>query len=121
MSVVTYPLLDMVRMSRHDCINWLQRNGYPIPPKSACIGCPFRKNSEWKTMVTEEFEDACNFDDQIRSFRRKGSTTNNIYLHRKCKPLIEVDFRSGDEKLEQQLFDFVKDEKLNLFVRNLEI
>ena len=27
----------------------------------------------------------------------------------------------GDEKLGQQYFDFVKDEKLNLFVRNLDL
>jgi len=36
-------------------------------------------------------------------------------------PLAEVDLRTTDERLGQQFFDFVKDEKLNLFVRKLDL
>jgi 3'-phosphoadenosine 5'-phosphosulfate sulfotransferase (PAPS reductase)/FAD synthetase len=33
-----YPLVDR-RMTRGDCITWLQTHGFPVPPKSACVGC----------------------------------------------------------------------------------
>jgi hypothetical protein len=36
-----YPLVDR-RMSRQDCLRWLERHGYPAPPKSACVFCPYR-------------------------------------------------------------------------------
>ena len=35
-----WPLVEQ-RMSRQDCLTWLRRYGYPEPPKSSCIGCPF--------------------------------------------------------------------------------
>lgn len=108
----------MKQMSRHDCINWLTRQGYPIPPKSACVGCPFHSNKEWKDLNWDEFKSAVEFDEIVR---RRGGMRGDIFIHRTCKPLAEVDLRNGDEKLNQQYFDFIKDEKLNLFVRNLEI
>lgn len=118
MSTIRYPLLDIKPMSRHDCLNWLQRNGYPIPPKSACVGCPFHSNKEWRELNSDEFKSAAEFDEIIRC---RGGIRGDIFVNRSCKPLAEVDLRNGDEKLGQQFFDFVKDEKLNLFVRNLEI
>lgn len=118
MSTIRYPLLDIKPMSRHDCLNWLQRNGYPIPPKSACVGCPFHRNSEWADLNEAEFKSAVEFDEIIRC---RGGIRGDIFVHRSCKPLAEVDLRNGDEKLGQQYFDFVKDEKLNLFVRNLDL
>ena len=33
-----WPLIEQ-RMTRRDCIAWLKRHDYPIPPKSSCIGC----------------------------------------------------------------------------------
>jgi len=41
-------------------------------------------------------------------------------LHRSCKPLEEVDLSTPEER-GQQVFDFAKDEKLNLFVNNISI
>ena len=34
-----YPLIDM-RMSRWDCLRWIEKAGLPQPPKSACWHCP---------------------------------------------------------------------------------
>lgn len=118
MSTIEYPLLTMKPMSRHDCINWLTRNGYQIPPKSSCVGCPFHHNKEWQDLNDREFKSAVEFDEIIRC---RGGMRGDLFIHRTCKPLAEVDFRSGDEKMNQQFFDFAKDEKLNLFVRNLEL
>ena len=35
-----WPLIDL-RMKRHDCLRWMQEKGYPQPPRSACVFCPY--------------------------------------------------------------------------------
>ncbi len=47
--VKRFPLIER-RMSRQDCLAWLRRHDYPVPPKSACIGCPFHDNGRWRHM-----------------------------------------------------------------------
>lgn len=106
-----YPLLNQVwlpnrtirpdsffasQQSRMDVGEWLRRE-YPdrVVPRSACIGCPFHSNDEWRRMRDEspaEFEDACAFDEQMRtadqryaSWRKKMVGT--LYLHRQMIPL----------------------------------
>jgi hypothetical protein len=61
-----YPLVDL-GMTRRDCVRWLQGHGLPVPVKSACIGCPFRKASEWLELEPDEFEQAVLFDELNRS------------------------------------------------------
>lgn len=58
-----YPLVDL-RLTRGDCMAWLERHGYPIPKKSACIACPFRNNHDWRALKAEpqEWEAAVAFD-----------------------------------------------------------
>lgn len=82
----SYPLLDL-GMSRADCIEWLTKNNYPIPPKSACIGCPFHSNDYWQTLKDrkEEWEDAVEFDEQIRA--RNLQFDNGVFLHSWQVPL----------------------------------
>jgi hypothetical protein len=45
-----YPLIDIVRMSRGDCVTWLERQGYGVPPKSACLGCPYHTDRMWREL-----------------------------------------------------------------------
>lgn len=94
-----YPLIEL-GMSRADCLQWLKRNGYPIPPKSACIGCPFRSNDTWLELKKhpKDWEDAVAVDNAIR-FSKQGTTQ---YLHFRKRPLAEV----VDDSYEQiNLFD----------------
>ena len=42
------------RVVRDDCLRWLERNGYPAPPKSSCIGCPYHSDSLWRQMREED-------------------------------------------------------------------
>lgn len=116
MSFLSYPLVEM-RMTRHDCMNWLNRNGYPIPPKSSCVGCPFHSNREWKSLAPQEWKEAVALDNRIRNIHGMKAT---LYLHKSRLPLEEVDLSTPEER-GQGAFDFVKDEKLNLFVNNLSI
>lgn len=95
--ILSYPLIEK-RMSRADCLQWLRIHDFPIPPKSSCIGCPFHSDYEWRWLrdsSPEEFEDACQFDEAIRNC---GGMRGEIFLHRSCKPLREVDLSTAEER-----------------------
>lgn len=44
-----YPLLEL-GMSRKDCQHWLTARGWGDTAKSACIGCPFHGNRQWRRL-----------------------------------------------------------------------
>jgi hypothetical protein len=89
-----YPLIE-ARMSRGDCLAWLERHGYERPQKSACTFCPYRSNEQWRLMKRVDpasFEEACRVDEAIRT-NRNGLRLKAIpYLHRSLRPLADVDF-----------------------------
>ena len=92
----TWPLIDL-EMSRNDCMVWLKDNGHTVPPKSACLGCPYHNNELWreiKTEYPEEFEETCKVDDAIRDMPK---FKHQQFMHRSCKPLRDVDFRTMEE------------------------
>lgn len=92
-----YPLLEQ-RMSRHDCEAWLQRNGYPVPPKSACVFCPYRSNLEWRWLKENDpaaWAEAVRIDELIR---QSPNMTHREYLHRDRMPLSEVDLRTDSQR-----------------------
>ncbi len=91
-----WPLIEK-RMTRSDCIAWMERNGYPKPPRSACIGCPFRNGHDWR-LVREDSEmwaDAVEFD---RAIRNLPHIAGSAYLHWTYTPLEDVDMRTEQEK-----------------------
>lgn len=99
-----YPLVNK-RMTRHDCLRWLERNGYPRPPKSACYFCPFMDNARWSAMkrdAPDEFARAVAFDDSIRTLPR---VTGTAYIHRSGMPLSEVDLSTPEDHGQLGLFD----------------
>lgn len=84
-----FPLLDM-EMSRTDCLKWFENNNLPLPPKSACIICPFHSNKHWRDMKendSESWEMAVEFDKKIR---RLPNVDSDVFLHRQCVPLDEA-------------------------------
>lgn len=100
-----YPLLGLVSLSksaslfratptgftRADCVTWLERNGFPKAPRSACIGCPFHNDEEWLRIKADpvQWEDACQFDEAIRNC---GGMRGQIFIHEDRIPLREVQF-----------------------------
>jgi hypothetical protein len=91
-----YPLIEK-RMSRHDCMTWMEEHNYPVPPRSACIGCPFKNDSEWRHMklnMPKEWEAAMDFDEKMRS---KGGESN-LFLHRTLVPLEDVDLSNAEDR-----------------------
>jgi len=92
--------LDGKNWRRRDCIKWLKEN-FPEQkvPRSACVGCPFHSTNEWRRVREnkEEWENACEFDDQIRVDKR-GKIKSRLYLHKSCVPLRDADLRTSAEK-----------------------
>lgn len=80
---------------RRDCLKWLYDNAFPEAPRSACIGCPYRSNEEWRSLNREEWADAVLFDEQIR---KVGGLTADTYIHRSCKPLNMIDLSTAEER-----------------------
>jgi hypothetical protein len=91
-----WPLVEL-GMSRHDCELWLVRNGYPLPPKSSCVGCPYHTDAYWREMKQDRpgaFADAVDFDLRIRHMPGMDGET---FLHRSLTPLSEVDLRNAED------------------------
>jgi hypothetical protein len=101
-----WPLIEQ-RMTRNDCLRWMERNGFEEPKKSSCIGCPYHSDAEWRAVKADPqaWADAIEIDERLRSqpagaFRLKG----DLYLHRSCKPLAEVDLSTAEERGQLNLF-----------------
>ena len=100
---VRYPLIEQ-GMTRGHCLEWMQRNGYPTPPRSACLGCPFHSDAEWERIKTEtpdEWRDVVEFDDAIRD---AGGIRGKTYLHRSCVPLRDVELVTHTSAGQTDLF-----------------
>jgi hypothetical protein len=103
-----YPLVDK-KMTRKDCLQWLEDNFYPTPPRSACTFCPYHSNKEWldiKNGNPKEWEEVVKMDKAIRNqeqFKEKNKgkkIDDEIFLHRSCKPIDEIDFEENDPQLD---------------------
>ena len=100
-----HPLIE-AKMSRQDCIDYLKKEKIPLPEKSACIVCPYHNDAYWHFMKTErpsEFADAVDFDKQVRNISRKED--EQLYSHRSCKPLDEVEFDKKETDKQLDMFN----------------
>lgn len=101
----TFPLLDLDGAAdgrggwtRDDCLRYLRTSGWETTPKSACIGCPFHGNAQWRRLRDEhpeEWADAVDFDRQIRSGNARGNANGKpllgeAFLHRSRLPLDQA-------------------------------
>jgi hypothetical protein len=101
-----YPLVEM-EMRRSDCLTWMEEHRYPKPPRSACTFCPFHSTAEWRELKNnkEEWAEVVAMDKAIRSqerFKEKNagsdSLKDELYLHRKCIPIDEINFDEEDKQ-----------------------
>jgi hypothetical protein len=89
-------------MSRRDCLKWVADHGYPTPPKSSCIGCPFHDDLQWRNLAPNEFADAVAVDAAIR---RQPGFRGEQYMHRSLKPLDQVDLSTDEDRGQIDLFN----------------
>ncbi len=96
-----WPLIEK-RLTRQDCLQWMDRQGFPVPPRSSCIYCPFHSNSEWRRLKDEEpeqFAVAVEFEKSIQAMKgTDGNFASIPFLHAERKPLDQVDFSTLAER-----------------------
>ena len=80
-----YPLIE-AGMSRADCLAWMARAGYPPPPRSACLGCPFRSDPSWAQLKRESPAEWAATVEADRELHTLG-----LCMHRSGKVLDQVD------------------------------
>ena len=101
-----WPLIEK-RMTRLHCLEWMLDNGYnELPQKSACTFCPYHSNESWENMKEKDrasFDEAVRVDEAIRA--GLSGTTHQLYVHRSCIPLRDVDFTAPDK--DQITFSFM--------------
>jgi len=103
-----YPLIERM-MSRHDCQVWFEEN-YPgrILARSACIGCPYRTDREWRSMRDNDVKswiDAVQFDHALRSGSHNAFGMDSpVYLHRSMTPLDMVDLSTEQDRGQLDMF-----------------
>lgn len=98
-----WPLVEL-ELRRHQCLQWMERKGYPRPPKSACVFCPYHSQEQWRQVRSdpEDWRKAVAFDAAVRSGPRglKGS----MYVHRQLVPLDQVDLSTAEDRGQLNLF-----------------
>lgn len=99
----SYPLVEM-KLTRDMVIERASKL-FPgwVLPRSACLGCPYHSNAEWRTIRDNpaEWADVVEFDAAIRNC---GGLRGQMFLHRDCQPLDEVDLTTEDERTRQMDF-----------------
>ena len=93
-----YPLIEL-GISRAQLQDWFKRN-YPdrYLPRSACIGCPYKSDAEWKWLKVNDptsFDDAVFIDRALREIpvvKNAIARNSTAYLHQSRTPLAVVNF-----------------------------
>jgi hypothetical protein len=104
-----WPLID-ARMSRQDCINWMQKHGWSAP-KSACTFCPYRSDAGWRDMRANDpasFQEAIEIDGILRDVGVHSKFVGTPYIHRSLVPLADVDLSTPAERGQRE-FGFVQE------------
>lgn len=98
-----WPLIEK-RMSRHDCKLWLERHELEIPPRSACVFCPFHSRGEWRDLRDNgngDWEKAIEVDRKIR----KARPPYDLFVNVQRVPLDEADLDNEIDKGQLSLWE----------------
>lgn len=114
-----FPLLDL-KWSRRDCMKYLDARGFGTTPKSACIGCPFHGNRQWRELrdlYPDEFADAVAFDHAIRAGSARAlaqgqEMRGRFYLH---SSLLPLDLAPIDRVTRKEAQEDAEENQLDLF------
>lgn len=100
-----FPLIEK-RLTRRDCVDWMRANGFDVPAKSACVGCPFHGNSDWQDLTEAEIADAADFENRMQAvgmYKRKNDNDATPYLHKSLVPIGQKPFQKNTGQLELDL------------------
>ena len=95
-----YPLIEN-KITRGDCIKFLEERSFHNIKKSSCTFCPFHSNRQWKELkqnYPDEWAKVVQVDKAIRDKSQKG-LKDKLYLHRSLKPIDEAYLQEDQEEL----------------------
>lgn len=97
-----WPLIEK-GMSRQDCERYLSKHGIEIPPRSACVFCPFHDTAEWRKIKddSKDWGEAVAVDEHLRKLR----PPYDLFVHPSRKALASVDLRTAEQKGQYRLWD----------------
>jgi len=96
-----FPLVER-KITRGDCVDYLEELDLPVPVRSACACCPYRRPSEWMAIRDAEprtWQDLLAFDEQIRTAAAglDGSSASALFVYKaggQARPLAEADLEA---------------------------
>lgn len=88
-----YPLVEQ-GISRAACLAWMKAHGFPEPPRSACVHCPYHSDDEWIRLRDTEPESFAAAVKWERDYQAALKPVERIeatpYLHADRVPLDQV-------------------------------
>lgn len=103
-----YPLVD-ASVNRRKCLEWMRDKGFPEPPRSACVFCPYHSDREWRRLKNDDaqaFTRAVEFELRLQSAYAEVKVRKSVpYLHAKRVPLSEIDFSTEEERGQLNMFN----------------
>lgn len=99
-----WPLLEK-EIRRHQCLEWMEKNGFPTAPRSACVYCPYHSDREWRRLKTDDpkaFAQAVKYEKELqRQADQIERLDETPFLHPARAPLETIDFSDPDENQTQ--------------------
>jgi len=95
-----YPLIEQ-RITRSDCVKFLEERSFHNIKKSSCTFCPYHSNAQWREIkqnYPEEWKKVIKVDEAIRDSSKRGEK-DKLYLHRSLKPIAEAYLQEDQEDL----------------------
>ena len=95
-----YPLIDR-KITRSECKDYLEKNGFLNVKKSSCVFCPYHNNNQWrdiKSNYPEEWKKVLKVDNAIRDLTKKG-IKDKLYLHASRVPIEDTYLQEDQEEL----------------------
>ena len=92
--LIYLPLVQTVRLKRHESVKVVTDFGWPKPPRSRCFDCPNQSDLEWAEVKVDHpllFQSAIDRDEEIRE------KDPHAYLHSSIKPLKDADLSREDD------------------------
>lgn len=97
-SQTRFPLLEK-EITREGCLEWMRAHGFPEPPRSACLFCPFHSDHEWlriKSGDPAEWQYVQDFEKMLQASAEKCQVMKSVpFLHPSLVPIGEVEFKAA--------------------------
>lgn len=92
-----WPLIEL-RMTKASCIAWLESKELEVPPKSACVFCPYHGTAEWR--MTKSVR-----DDWKLVLEVEQMIAPDNFLNAKGLSMGDLDLSTPEENGQMNFFD----------------